>query len=386
MSLLAAATPLAGAQTLLEGEFGEIDLGRELIGMTHFPTVTELREAVREPQFRCVMMLKLYGDGEHNHHLPIWSADGKRLALQRSKLGTNVSKLLVYPMLSQAEPNALSPETDVYEYMFRWGRNSETAFVFARTQSGGNATQICYCGDGATIEVRTPVSGQYFYPSLYERTDGVRWLAFEHQGQVLHQAWDGGTQEEHVVADGSEPRWSADGKRLLMSRRRGDGPSAAYDVAVRSLKDQTDAIAPVAEGVVRSPVWSPDEQAVAFYVRGVREGDPWQIRVSRLDREPAPTTVIADVVVNPDYKSEGPCWEPSSSRLWCFSHQHRRQEYYPFVVAEISSGRAVLVDYPQRCTNPNDLALNPRTEVPEIAFVGRDGATQDVFIVLLNHY
>jgi Tol biopolymer transport system component len=270
--------------------------------------------------------------------------------------------------------------------MFRWGLNSETAFVFARIQSAGGATQICYCGDGSTIEVRTPVSGQYFYPSLYERTDGVRWLAFEHNGQIMHQAWDSGTPEEHAVAGGSEPRWSADGKRLVMSRRRGDGPSAAYDVAVRSLKDQTDTVASVASGIVRSPVWSPDEQAVAFYVRGPREGDPWQIQVSRLDQEPTPTTVIADVVVNPDYKSEGPSWEPSGSRLWCFSHQHRQQEHYPFVAAEISSHRATLVDYPQRCTNPNDLALNPRTEIPEIAFVGRDGATQDVFVVLLNHF
>jgi len=370
----------------LEGEFGDIDLGRELIGSERFPTVTELRQAVRDPEFRCVLMLKLVGDEEHNHHLPIWSPDGQRLALQRSKLGTNVSKLLVFPALSQPEPNLLSREADVYEYMFRWGLNSETAFVFARILSASGQTQICYCGDGTTLEVRTPASGQYFYPSLYERTDGVRWLAYERNGEVVHQAWDAAAQEEHAVAPGSEPRWSADGKRLLMSRRRGGGPSGAYEVAVRNLKDQADAVTAVAEGVVRSPVWSPDEQAVAFYGRGPREGDPWQIQVVRGSQDPTPQTVIADVVVNPDYKSEGPSWEPSGARLWCFSHQHRRQEYYPLVAADAGSGQAILADYPQRCTNPNDLAINPRTEIPEIAFVGRDGVTQDLFVLLLNHY
>jgi hypothetical protein len=374
------------SQTLLEGEFGDIELGRELIGASRFPTIGELREAVRDPQIRSVLMLRLCGDEEHHYHVPVWSPDGERLALQHSKPGTNVSRLLQFMTLSQAEPQRVSQEADGYEYMFRWGVNSESGFVFARIQASGGATQICYGKDGAMVEIRTPRSGQYFHPSLYERTDGIRWLAFEHNGEVHQQAWDDDSQEEQTVARGSEPRWSSDGRRLLMTRRRGDGPTAGYDVVVHHLRNRTSTTISVAQGIVRSPAWAPDEQAVAFFVRGLQEGDPWEIQASRLDQDPVPRAVLADVVVNPDYKSEGPSWEPGGRRVWGFSHRHRQQEYYPFVAAEIGSGRTILVDYPRQCTNPNDLALNPRTEVPEIAFVGQDGSTRDVFIVLLNRY
>ncbi len=94
------------AQSLLPGEFGDIDLGRTLLEPNRFPTVKELREAVREPQIRSVVMLKLHADG-NNHYLPAWSHDGMRLAFQRSNLKQRASKILLFPTLSQPKPSVL---------------------------------------------------------------------------------------------------------------------------------------------------------------------------------------------------------------------------------------------------------------------------------------
>jgi hypothetical protein len=46
----------------------------------------------------------------------------------------------------------------------------------------------------------------------------------------------------------------------------------------------------------------------------------------------------------------------------------------------------ITVDYPKRCTTPGDLAVNPATAVPEMAFAAHDGLPRDLFIVFLNHY
>ncbi|MCA9222093.1 MAG: hypothetical protein KDA71_17310, partial [Planctomycetales bacterium] len=79
-------------------------------------------------------------------------------------------------------------------------------------------------------------------------------------------------------------------------------------------------------------------------------------------------------------------WEPSGRRVWFFSNQHRQQAYYPLAAASVDGGSVITVDYPRRCTSPNDLAANPATRIPEFAFVGHQGLSQDVYVVLLNHY
>ena len=377
----------AVAPVLLDGEFGDIDLGREMLQPDSFPTVTELRAAVGEPQVKSVLMLKLFDDGQHHYHLPVWSQEGKRLAVQRSKVGQNVSKILLYERMSQSEPKLLSDATNVYEYMFRWGINSSSSFVFSRIDVSRNATQICYSPDGIDIQVRTPGEGQYFFPTLYERTDGIRWLAYEHEANLMQQAWDDTEQMEQALGRGTSPRWSRDGRRLLMARQKSQSGVATYEVAIRELKQQTETILPGSgSGVVRSPVWSPDESRVTFYRRGPREGEPWQIVVGDSDGRTPVRTLLEDVVVNPNYRSEGPSWEPSGKRIWSFSHAHRQQEYYPLVAASVDSAEIIVVEYPRKCTNSNDVAVNPVTEVPELAFVAREALTQGLFVVFMNHY
>ena len=67
-------------------------------------------------------------------------------------------------------------------------------------------------------------------------------------------------------------------------------------------------------------------------------------------------------------------------------HQRREQAYYPLVAADRETGESLVVHYPRRVTTPRDLALNPDTAIPELAMVGLDGRSQDLFILFLNHY
>jgi len=377
---------VASAQAqLLEGEFDDIQLGRELIEPLQFPTIRELRAAVAEPKLRFVMMFKLYGD-DNNHHLPIWSQDGRRLAFQRSRLGVNSSKLLLFESLAD-QPRLLSEEGPVYDYMFRWGINSASSFIFARIEAEAEETRLYY-SNGDAPQPRTQAGGKFFYPSLYERTDGVHWLAYERQGEIVHDAWTDSQATSRVVARGTSPRWSSDGRRLLLARQSGgDRRSPAYDIVVRHLtEERDDALSSKPRVVVRSPTWSPDETRVAFFESDARDNAPWRIQVATADGSGTPLTVASDVIVNPDFKSEGPSWEPSGQRIWCFSHAHREQEFFPLVAANAATGTVTLVNYPRRATSPNDLAVNPVTAVPELAFVAHDGTTRDLFIVFLNHY
>jgi len=383
--LLALAVP-AHAQ-LLEGEFGGIELGRELIERDRFPTVRELRAAVSKPNIEPVLMLKMYGD-KNNHHLPVWSPEGERLAFQRSRVGVNSSKLLLFETLAAPQPRLLSGDGDVFDYMFCWGMNSASSFAFVRIESDSGDSRLHYSQDGVEVKPRTASGGKFYYPSLYERTDGVHWLAYERNGEIVHEAWNASQANERAMVAGTSPRWSRDGRRILMARQNGRvGGLPRYDIVVRQLRNDHETIlSSERRVVVRSPNWSPDEQHAAYYERDSSEGAKWRIQTAPTDGSRDPKTVVTDVIVNPDFKSEGPSWEPTGRRVWCFSNEHRAQEFYPLVGADAASGSVTLVEYPRQATSPHDLAVNPITQIPEFAFVANDGLTQDLFVLFLNHY
>jgi hypothetical protein len=374
----------------LEGEFEGIDLGRPLLCPDRFPTVEELRAAVRKPEMSVVLMLRIFGNRE-NHHLPIFSDDGRCLAFQEGDLQGKSSKVLLYATLGQAEPKLLSDEPKAYDYMFRWAMNQPGSFAFVRISPGKSDTQIYFSRDPEEKpERKTPGEGRHVYPALYRRTDGVWRLVYEQDGNIMHQAWNdkGPIDQPLLIARGTSPRWSRDGYRLLMAReqpRQGNVP--AFQMVVRNLRNESEVALPSAPGeLVRSPSWSADERHAAFFVREGGEGKPWRVRVCPVAENATGRTLGDDVVVNVSFESEGPAWEPGGRRVWFFSNAQRRQAYYPLVAADVQSGALTLVDYPRQCTTPNDLTINPDNAAPEMAFVGHAGLPQDVFLVFLNHY
>jgi len=376
------------AAELLDGEIASVDLGRELIEPKRLPSVQELRALVRKPEISTVLMLKLFTSGD-NHHLPVFSDDGRRLALQRSDVQAQSSKLLVYSTLSQADPTMLTDNPAAYDYMFRWGINGPGSFGFVRIDSGKSATRI-FTSTGGSPHERVGGDKRRRFPALYRRTDGIWRLVYEEEGRLMQEAFTdkGPVHEPLMLAHATSPCWSRDGSRLLMARRRSDNSRLpTYETVVWNLRTEEGLpLAASQDEIVRSPCWSPDEQAAAFYVRQGGEGKPWRIRVCPIAEGGAGTTVGDDVVVNPDFDSQGPAWEPGGRRVWFFSHEHSREAYYPLMAADVKTGELTSVDYPNCCTTPHDLAVNPTNLVPEIAFVAHDGLPKDLFIVFLNHY
>jgi len=385
--LLAAGPGAATAADLLPGEFAPIDVGRRLVEPKAFPTIRELREAVRRPEIRTVLVFKLFSSGD-NLHLPAWSGDGQRLAFQRSDLAGKSSTLLAFWSLAQPQPAPVADQPGAYQYMFRWAVDGPGGYAFVRIDPGSGSSRVYVAHDTEEPACKTPDPARRELPALYRGADGTWRLVYREDGQLVHQAWNdrGPVQRPLALARGTSPRWPRDGYRLLYARERPGAAAPVYDVVVRDLRTEAELLLPCDAGSVRSPTWSPDEKHVAFYVRELGEGKPWRIRVCPVEDQGPAITLGSDVVVNLNFESEGPAWEPSGRRVWFFSHQHRRAAYYPMIAADVASGQLTVVDYPARLTTPNDLAIHPATAVPEIALVAHDGLPQDLFILLLNHY
>jgi Tol biopolymer transport system component len=330
-------------------------------------------------------MLKLHGDG-NNHYLPVWSGDGARLAFQRSDVKQRISKILLFSALSQPKPSVLDDAIPSNDSMFRWGKSSPAGYAFARIDAESGAVKVWISTDGGEPVIRSQGSQRNRMPDLYERTDGIWLMASEKDGKVVVEAFSGdeAVDDPKDLGPGTSPRWSGDGGSLLLQRAR-KGKVGAFDIVLQSRKTD-DATQLSTSDVVRSPAWSPDEQYAAWFAKDAGDTKPWRIEVAALSGQSKPRKLASDVVVNLLFESDEPTWEPTSRRIWCFSHQQRQQAYYPLVAIDVSSGQEQVVDYPQRCTNPSDLAINPRTEVPELTFVGHDGTPQDLYVLFLNHY
>lgn len=383
--LLLAWSSMAGAQPPLPGEFTDIQLGRPFVGRDRFPSLAELRAAVNDPRITAVALLELHAS-EDNHHLPVWSPDGVRLACQRTNVGASSSRIVLFDRLSQSEPRLVPAEGPAYDYMFRWGLNSESSFVFVRLEEAAKRSRIVFSPDGQQLEPIGQLGDSVTLPTLYERTDGVHWIAFERQGDIVQSAWSDGQQQQRKLSRGTSPRWSRDAKRLLFARDRSlPGNLASYEPAERILSSETEAGIEVSNGaVVRAPTYSPDEQLVAWFEADPGQRSTWRIQVGKLGGRG--DTLAAEVVVNADFKSEGPSWEPSSRRIWYFSQAQRAQQYFPLAAVDVGTGQVLTVAYSQTLTNPADVAVNPATRIPEIAFVARQGATQNLFVIFLNHF
>jgi Tol biopolymer transport system component len=354
------------------------------------PSIKQLRELVAKPQLTAVLLFKLHADSS-NYALPVWSDDGKRLAFQRTgTAGAKTSQILLFNQLSQAEPTQLTESPEDYDYMFRWGVNSNTAYTFARISRARGATGVFVSTLGDAPVEKTPAGGRYVAPSLYERTDGIWRLIYEHDGELFQLAWN---EKETLEANlslgrGATARWNFDGSRLALLRERGSsGRVTDWDIAVRTLRTGAESVLSDASSPrVRSPSWSPDGKKIAFFSRPANDSQACRIGVASAAADGPVRLLGQQVIVNLDFDSEGPSWEPSGRRIWYFSHASRQQAYYPLNAVDVNTGETISVDYASRYTTPNDLAMNPTAEIPEVAFVAHDKLNQDLLILLLNHF
>ncbi len=390
----------AGASdTELAGEYTNIQFGRELINRDSFPTVGEFEEFAERGDISLALMFRLV-ESDDNVVNPTWSTDGKRLSFQKVEINRSTSKIFVYDHMGMKEPTLLSDHQRAYDYMFRWGVGSPSAFVFTRLGTEGGKAK--FLGNFNTREIlgsETPalskarnlgLSGNlYATPSIYVRTDQYARIAFDQAGKVLRTASKipGTTSSVREVIAGQTPRWNRDGRQLLTIERDSTGDTTGRMAVANIANDDVRYFGPTLSHA-RSPCWSPDERWVSCYVRETGSSSKWSIQVVPV--QPATnigaTMIDDDVIVNADFTTLGPCWNPDASQLWYFSKQHRDEAYYPLVIKNIASGDTAVVDYPKVCTSPNDLVMNPVSDVPEIVLVGHRDIAQDVFVLMFNHY
>jgi dipeptidyl aminopeptidase/acylaminoacyl peptidase len=383
----------------LTGEYTNIQFGRELINRDSFPTVSEFEEYAERDDISLALMFRLV-ESEDNVVNPNWSSDGKRLSFQKVDTKRNTSKIFVYDHLGMKEPTLLSNQRRAYDYMFRWGVGSPSAFIFARLGTeGGNVKFLGNFNTGEILGSDSPapsmardlgLSGNlYANPSIYVRTDQIARIAFDQAGKVLRVASriPGKTTSAREVIAGQTPRWNRDGRHLLTIERDSTGGTTSR-MAVADISDNDVEYFGTKSDHARSPSWSPDERFVSCYVKEESGSVKWSIQVVPMNSAEAlsVTMIDDDVIVNADFTTLGPCWNPDASQLWYFSKQHRDAAYYPLVIRNIDSGDTAVVDYPKVCTSPNDMTMNPTSNVPEIVFVGHRDIAQDVFILLLNHF
>ena len=271
---IAFSTRPAAAQDLLDGEFGDIDLGRKLVEPARFPTIRQLRRLAAQPQMSAVLMLKLFGD-DNNHHIPIWSSDGQRLAFQRTARQRGEQAAAVCLAGRRAAHAAQHAAGRLRPDVSLGAEQSGEFCVRPHRWLAANDRDSVFSGE-RNASSRATSRGQSLYPSLFERTDGVKWLAFERDGQIFHQAWTSGQSEEQPVARGTSPRWSRDGRSLLIARESGDRPGDVSNSGPQcgSSHAQESVLSTPTGVFLRSPTWSPHERHVACYIRDPGDNTP----------------------------------------------------------------------------------------------------------------
>jgi len=388
----------------LSGEFGGIDIGRDIVGRSSFPTISEFRKIVSDPSIKTALAIKLLAD-EDNHSLPQWSNDGRRLALQNVNKRKQTSIISIFWQMSDAKPVLITKDDNAYDYMFRWGLNRHNSFVFSRLPQRGGATEFwgylsratSYISEEERRRAATNMKPQkfnvdgfaYSHPALYVRSDRVIRLVFENNKELMQAAaatdnYKFGKQKK--ITKGAVPRWSLNGHQLLALNLTKGRVGASELILIDLKKNNNESLVHDDSLLLRSPAWSPDNKYASCFFRRRGGNLKWSIQIAATDDSGIGRVISDDVVVNPDFTTAGPSWEPSGKRVWYFSKNNRRQAHYPFVATDVQSGKKVVVDYPDVITSPMDLTLNPVTKVPEVAFVGKQGGTDDVFVVFLNHY
>ena len=68
-----------------------------------------------------------------------------------------------------------------------------------RISGGGRNSRILFGQSGQPPSIKTTGRGSYLAPALYRRTDGIWRLAYEHDGQLEHEAWNNSDQLRVVM-------------------------------------------------------------------------------------------------------------------------------------------------------------------------------------------
>lgn len=198
---------------------------------------------------------------------PAWSPDGRRIAFELT-VGCGVPGGCLGIFVVNADGRDLhrvAPAQAVRDGDPTWSPRG-LKIAFARWSLADGSSGI-YVADADRARVRR----------LYQRLPGnpvetLSWspdgrkIAFSDAGEHLYVMNADGSRVRELNARGADPRWSPNGRKLLVDGRTSRGDRALY------VMNADGTLARLVAADAWDGAWSPDEQRIAFTCEGLKKG------------------------------------------------------------------------------------------------------------------
>lgn len=361
-----------------------LEFGRDLVGASRLPTISEIEQAVRDPMIRPVVLFRLHAD-QNNHYAPAWSSDGRALTCLRADLDNQTCKVLVLPQLHQKTPITIYEDSVTFEHMPCWSTSGQRQLAFSSNRGDDRQENIHLWNVNGQTRTLTSGTGTKVLPQLttlarqrhllFRRVDQFELVTFD------DDADDTGTTKELGAADEMRIAPSGDVVAVIRSAATQD---RGKELLLRTLSTQREVrLIPASGRLLRNPTWSPDGRWLALWSRPL-DGRDWELWTVGGTGEPAASRIAVGVRVQEDFRHVGPAWSADSKRIW-FTLSRGEQSYYPLNWVTPDGMGHGQVEYDRSLTTALDLTASPNTESTALSFVAVAQRPLDVYVMLLNH-
>lgn len=390
------------AQELLPGEL-PVRSGFELVGREKLPTLTELEKLLaKKGEAKALVTGRIRASGT-SVFAPRWNPNGRefQLAFQKADLKAEQSKVVAQKTLL-TKPEALIKDEYSYESMLIWagGRrfSAGPGFSLISNVTGSSQVHVGALGGEEPLSVTTGDSIKR-HPSAFIRGSLEKpevQVVFDAGKDLIARtikdfsALTNESGKRAVLAQGTQARWSPDGKQLVYIRELyGEGEARdrvdRQEIVLLTYKLSTPVIVHSGESgqILRSPTFSPNGQFVAYYQRQKGVDPIWDLYVcdvrSQLNK---PLKIGKNLVIDTVFEHVGPAWSGDSKSLYFFSQSQREEEYYPIIQCQRDGKKRRLIQYPKHINVANDLHARSWGFGDFVVFTGIDTGPRELYFVV----
>lgn len=408
LAVLATSLPrLASAQDEPPLQKGELPVrsGLDLLRRDRFPDLAELEALLDGKRDRPLFVFRIKTPSS-NVYAPTWSPlDSLRgLGFQRSDLEKEQGKLFLKDRMTAPIRPFIDDEYS-YEETLLWAVGEEARrplYGLISNVTGSPQVHIGALGGPEAIRISSGKKAKrHAVLALAPATEDAPFKLVFDAGRDLvslrlksvsaDQAEDERIASRKVLGRGTQARWDPAGARLAYVRELyGEGEQRdqvlRQEIVLLTYRlTNPQIIHSGAPGeVLRSPTWSPDGRFLAFFLR--RKGvDPiWDLYVRDVRSQLNETRVLAkNVVIQSLFEHIGPAWSSDGARLYFFSQDRRREEYYPLQWRSADGKRSGEYQYPSQINVANDLQVGRWRGGDAVAFTGIDRGPRELFVAVL---
>lgn len=393
---------VSDAQELIPGEL-PVRSGFELVGRKNLPTLTELEDLLAKKSEGKALVTGRIKVSDTSVFAPRWNMNGKnfQLAFQKADLKQEQSKVVAQRTLL-AKPKALINDEYSYESMLIWagGKRFQAGpgYSLISNVTGSSQVHVGALGgeeplsvsSGDTIK-RHPaafIRGTLDKPDVQVVFDSGKDLIARTIKGFSALTNEGGKRS--VLAQGTQARWSPDGKQLVYVRELyGEGESRdrvdRQEIVLLTYNLSTPVIvhSGLSGQILRSPTFSPNGQFVAYYQRQKGIDPIWDLYVcdvrSQLNK---PLRVGKNLVIDTVFEHVGPAWSGDSKSLYFFSQGQREEEYYPIIQCTRDGKKRRLIQYPKHINVANDIHARSWGFGDFVVFTGIDTGPRELYFLV----